>query len=172
MPYGPTKFSYQEIVYEAAKEFNGAVIAPNIIRTIEGGLLSYQSDFGREHNPFTIGLDRLVDLDQDIDFIGKEALTDWQERGAVNGFVTMEVLDVVDADARGSEAIYKDGMVVGRGTSGGYGWRCGKSLALGIVRKDLTAVGTELEIEILGEKYKSIVIDESPFDPNNQCLRS
>ena len=29
-------------------------------------------------------------------------------------------------------------MVVGRGTSGGYGWRCGKSLALGIVRKDLT----------------------------------
>ena len=63
-----------ELVYEAAKEFNGAVIAPNNIRTIEGGLLSYGSDFGREHNPFTIGLDRLVDVDQDIDFIGKEAL--------------------------------------------------------------------------------------------------
>lgn len=56
-----------ELVYEAAKEFNGTVIAPNNIRTIEGGLLSYGSDFGREHNPFTIGLDRLVDLDQDIE---------------------------------------------------------------------------------------------------------
>ena len=44
-----------EIVYEAAKEFNGAVIAPNTIRTIEGGLLSYGSDFGREHSPYTIG---------------------------------------------------------------------------------------------------------------------
>ena len=42
-----------ELVYDAAKEFNGRVIAPNTIRTIEGGLLSYGSDFGREHNPYT-----------------------------------------------------------------------------------------------------------------------
>ena len=44
-----------ELVYVAAQEFNGRVIAPNTIRTIEGGLLSYGSDFGREHNPYTIG---------------------------------------------------------------------------------------------------------------------
>ena len=125
-----------------------------------------------EYSAYESGLDRFVRLDKEADFIGKNALKEWQDRGAINGFVTMKVLGVTDADARGSEAIYKDGMVVGRGTSGGYGWRCGKSLALGIVRKDLTAVGTELEIEILGEKYKSIVIDESPFDPNNECLRS
>ena len=47
----------------------------SIRHPIEGGLLSYASDFGREHNPYTIGLDRLVDTDQDIDFIGKDALT-------------------------------------------------------------------------------------------------
>ena len=68
--------------------------------------------------------------------------------------------------------LYKDGEVVGRGTSGGYGWRCGKSLALGLVRVDLAEIGTELEIEILGEKYQAIVIEESPFDPTNECLRS
>jgi len=46
------------------------------------------------------------------------------------------------------------------------------SLALGLVKKDLTLIGTELEIEILGEKYKSVVIEESPFDPANESLRS
>jgi len=96
----------------------------------------------------------------------------WQKRGSDNGFVTMEVLGVVDADARGSEAIYNDGEVVGRGTSGGYGWRCEKSLALGLVRVDLAKIGTELEIDILGKKYQAIVIEESPFDPKNECLRS
>ena len=79
---------------------------------------------------------------------------------------------LVDADARGSEAIYKDGEVVGRATSGGYGWRCEKSLALGLVRLELATLGTELEIEILGERYKAIVIEESPFDSTNECLRS
>ena len=80
-----------ELVYEAAKEFNGAVIAPNNIRTIEGGLLSYGSDFGREHNPFTIGLDRLVDVDQDIDFIGKEALKKIKKNGPSSKLIGVEM---------------------------------------------------------------------------------
>ena len=80
-----------EIVHEAAKEFNASVIAPNTIRTIEGGLLSYQSDFGREHNPYTIGLDRLVDVDQDVDFIGKEALKKIKEDGISEKLVGVEI---------------------------------------------------------------------------------
>ena len=112
------------------------------------------------------------DLDKEQDFIGKEALATWQEKGVENGFVTLEVKGVTDADARGSEAIYKDGKVVGRATSGGYGWRVGKSLALGFVRTELTAIGTELEIEILGKKYRAVVVEESPFDPTNKRLRA
>ena len=80
-----------EIVHEAAKEFNGEVIAPNTIRTIEGGLLSYASDFGREHNPYMIGLDRLVDTDQDIDFIGKDALKKIKEEGISKKLVGVEI---------------------------------------------------------------------------------
>jgi dimethylglycine dehydrogenase len=161
-------------VMEAGAEFD---IKPFGIRAMDSMRLekSYRlipREMSIEYSAYESGLDRFVRLDKETDFIGKQALKDWQDRGAINGFVTLEVLGVTDADARGSEAIYKDGKVVGRGTSGGYGWRCGKSLALGIVRKDLTAIGTELEIEILGEKYKSIVIDESPFDPTNECLRS
>ena len=100
-----------EIVHEAAKEFNGAVIAPNTIRTIEGGLLSYQSDFGREHNPFTIGLDRLVDLNQDIDFIGKEALKKIKAEGISEKLVGVEI------DA-GAIQDYKRGIVPGQRTFG------------------------------------------------------
>ena len=125
-----------------------------------------------EYSAFESGLDRFVRLDKEKDFIGKEALVTWQEKGVENGFVTLEVKGVTDADARGSEAIYKDGKVVGRATSGGYGWRVGKSLALGFVRTELTAIGSELEIEILGEKYRAVVVEESPFDPTNKCLRA
>ena len=80
-----------ELVHDAAQEFNGRVIAPNTIRTIEGGLLSYGSDFGREHNPYTIGFGRLVDLDQDIDFIGKEALKKIKEDGIKEKLVGLEL---------------------------------------------------------------------------------
>ena len=80
-----------ELVYEAAKDFNGRVIAPNTIRTIEGGILSYRSDFGREHNPFTIGMGRLVDVDQEIDFIGKKALKKIKEDGPKEKLVGVEL---------------------------------------------------------------------------------
>ncbi|MEJ6767183.1 MAG: glycine cleavage T C-terminal barrel domain-containing protein [Gammaproteobacteria bacterium] len=63
-----------ELVREAGLEFNIVPIAPNSTRSIEGGLLSYQSDIRRKHSPYAVNLHRLVDLDQDINFIGKEAL--------------------------------------------------------------------------------------------------
>ena len=61
---------------------------------------------------------------------------------------------------------------MGRATSGGYGFRLGKSLALGMVNPQLTAPGTALEIEILGERHPALVVPESPYDPGNQRLRS
>jgi len=161
-------------VMEAGAEFD---IKPFGIRAMDSMRLekSYRlipREMSIEYSAFESGLDRFVRFDKEDDFIGKAALEAWQKRGSDNGFVTIEVLGVFDADARGSEAIYKDGEVVGRGTSGGYGWRCVKSLALGLVRVDLAKIGTELEIEILGKKYQAIVIEESPFDPKNECLRS
>jgi len=83
----------------------------------------------------------------------------------------MEVLGVTDADARGSEAIYLGDELVGRATSGGYGWRVGKSLALAMLRPQHAALGTELEISILGLRYKAVVIPDSPFDPENTALK-
>ncbi len=159
---------------DAGEEFG---IKPFGIRAMDSMRLekSYRlipREMSIEYSAFESGLDRFVKLDKEVDFIGKESLFKWKNNGFENGFVTLEVLDVTDADARGSEAIYKDGKIVGRATSGGYGWRCGKSLALGLVKVEYANVGSSLEIEILGERHKAIVIEESPFDPENKNLRS
>jgi dimethylglycine dehydrogenase len=124
-----------------------------------------------EYAALESGLDRFVKLDKGA-FIGRDALAARQERGFDWQFVTMELAEVTDADARGSEPITKDGRLVGRCTSGGYGWRLGKSLALGMVRPELAELGTELDVNVLGENRRAVVIPESPFDPQNERLRA
>ena len=124
-----------------------------------------------EYAALESGLDRFVRQDKS-NFLGRDGLIEWQRRGFKNRFVTMEVHGVTDADARGSEPIYQGGTLVGRTTSGGYGWRLGKSLALGMVSPELAELGTKLEIVILGERRHVTVIEESPFDPKNARLRS
>ena len=96
----------------------------------------------------------------------------WRERGFANRFVTMEVDGVSDRDARGSEPILLGGDIVGRATSGGYGWRVGKSLVLGMVRPDLGEVGQELDITILGDRFRARIVPESPYDPANERIRA
>ena len=116
------------------------------------------------------GLSRFISMKKP-GFFGKDALVAWSERGFANKAVTLEVHGVTDADARGSEPIWQGDQLVGRATSGGYGWRVEKSLALAMVRPDLAEVGTELEITILGERHKATVIPDCPYDPDNAALR-
>jgi dimethylglycine dehydrogenase len=123
-----------------------------------------------EYSAYESVLDRFVRLDKPA-FIGREALVAARARPAANRFVTLEVHGTTDADARGSEPIVLDGKLVGRTTSGGYGWRIGKSLALGMVRPDFGEIGTKLEIVILGVSYAATVIGDSPFDPDNTHLQ-
>ena len=85
----------------------------------------------------------------------------------------MEVHDIKDCDARGSEAVYDaSGELIGRVTTGSYGWRVGKSLALAMVKPAHAAEGTRLQVKILGELFQATVIAESPFDADNERLRA
>jgi dimethylglycine dehydrogenase len=124
-----------------------------------------------EYAALESGLDRFVHPNKG-EFIGRDALVAWRAKGFKNRFVTLEVHGVKDADARGSEPIYRNGRMTGRATSGGYGWRVGKSLALAMVEPEAGEIGTELEIRILGESYRATVIAECPFDPKNERLRA
>ena len=158
---------------EAGAEFD---IKPFGIRAMTSMALekSYKlipRELSVEYSAYESGLDRFISLKKPS-FFGREALLAWKDQGSANQLVTMEVHDVTDADARGSEPIYQNDDIVGRVTSGGYGWRVGKSLALAMVRPDLAVVGAELEIAILGVRHNATIIADSPFDPDNQALRS
>jgi dimethylglycine dehydrogenase len=125
-----------------------------------------------EYSALESGLHRFVKLDKACDFVGKAGLSAWQKKGFNNTFVTLEVHGITDADARGSEGIYKNGELIGRATSGGFGFRVNKSLALGMVLSNYAIEGAELEIEILGQRHRATVIPESAFDAENLALQS
>jgi dimethylglycine dehydrogenase len=104
-------------------------------------------------------------------FVGREALVASRESGLRYRLVTLEVIDVGDADALGNNALTLNGELIGRATGGGYGFRIGKSLALGMVGPEYATPGQELSIEILGRQHKARVLEESPFDGKNKRLR-
>jgi len=66
----------------------------------------------------------------------------------------------------------KGGAAVGRTASGGYGWRTGKSLAAATAKPEFAALGTEVEIRVLGENRRAAVIEDSLYDPTNVALRA
>ena len=149
-----------ELVYDAAEEFNGRVIAPNTIRTIEGGLLSYGSDFGREHNPFTIGFGRLVDVDQEIDFIGKEALKKIKQNGTKEKLVGLELEgDPFTKPPENFWPINDKDKKVGRVSRAYYSPRVGKNIALAIVDIEYAYDGTIVSVDSPYGDFESKVVN-------------
>ena len=87
-------------------------------------------------------------------------------------FVTLTV-DAGAADAPYMSTLWHGGEIVGETTSGGWGYRVGKSIALGMMCSDLIAPGTEVEVEIYGERFKAVVQEDAPlWDPANERLRA
>ena len=78
-----------EKIMEAGQPYGIAPIAPNLIRSVEGAIFSYVSDITREDNPFTIGYDRMVDLEHE--FIGRDALAKIKTEGVERRLVGVEI---------------------------------------------------------------------------------
>ena len=164
-----------DLLMEAGREFG---IRPYGIKamsslSIEKSYRLVPRELSIEYNAYESGLDRFVHPNKG-QFIGRDALVEAKQKGLGWNFITMEVHGVGDgdSDARGSEPLYRKGQLIGRATNGGYGFRVNKSLALGMVHPDCSAIGTELEIKILGKLFNATVISESPYDPENSALRA
>jgi len=123
-----------------------------------------------EYAGYESGLDRFIHPNKG-EFIGRDALVEWREKGFENSFVTLEVHGIKDADALGNNPIYSNGEVIGRATGGNYGFRTQKSLALAMVRPKYAEIDTKLQMDILGTMHDVTVIPESPYDPENLKLR-
>ena len=167
---------YQNTIFDALTEAGADLgLKPFGIRAMDSLRVekSYRmigTEMSIEYAALESGLERFVNLDKG-DFTGRTGLLEWHQRGFANRFVTLAVDGPEDADPIGNNPLYIGGEMVGRATSGNYGFRLEQSLALAMVRPELADIGTALEIEILGERYPATVVPESPWDPDNERLR-
>ncbi|GMB80580.1 FAD-dependent oxidoreductase [Shinella zoogloeoides] len=138
---------------------------------IEKGYRAWKGDLSTDYTVLQGGLDRFVDWTKP-DFKGKAALEREKQQGVTKRFVTLTV-EAGECDAPYMSTLWHGGKVVGETTSGNWGYRTGKSIALGMLRADLAVPGTEIEVEIYGDRFKATVQPDGPlFDPNNERLRA
>ncbi len=135
---------------------------------LEKGYLHWKADLIYEHNPFEARLDRFVKLDKP-DFIGKAALVKQVERGPRKLLVSM-VVDCDIAPAHGGDPVYAGQAQVGSVTSAGFGHRVGRNIAYAYIDPDRAAIGSRLEVGILGERYAAEVVEPALYDPANSKL--
>ncbi|MEL6736064.1 MAG: glycine cleavage T C-terminal barrel domain-containing protein, partial [Pseudomonadota bacterium] len=138
---------------------------------LEKGYRAWKGDLSTDYTLLQGGMDRFIKFDKE-EFRGKQALLNEKQQGVTKRFVTLTV------DANGCDAPYMSTLwhgedVVGETTSGGWGYRTNKSIALGMVKSDLAVPGTALEVEIFGERRAATVQEDKPlWDPANERLRS
>ena len=83
------------------------------------------------------------------------------------------IVDAGDFDPPYMSTIWHDGQVVGETTSGYFGHRTGQCIALGMLRADLTEPGTQVQVEIFGQKHVATVQPDGPlWDPKNDRIRA
>ena len=139
---------------------------------IEKGYRAWKGDLSTDYTLLEAGLDRFVKLDRNDDFLGKEALTNQRNDGLEKRFA-MITIDIGAYDAPYMSTVWKGDEVVGEITSGAMGYRTNKFVALSVIRTDCGAPGTELEVEIFGERRAALVTgDDALWDPQNERLRA
>lgn len=139
-----------EKVMAAGKKHDISPAAPSTIRSIEGGMFSYFSDIGRFDNPWTIGLERLVDLQQDADFIGKTALQGISAKGTERRVVGVEIdgEPIAGNDARWF--VQSEDRIVGYVSRCIYSPRLAKNIGFANVPSSCVETGRRLRIETPG----------------------
>ena len=143
------------------------------IRRIEGGMLSYHADADINTNPFEIGMDRLVNLDSNIDFVGKKALKKIKAEGIKRKQIGLEIkCKALKGPNTTFWILLSDGKKIGKVTSAIYSPRLKKNIALAMVNIEYSKINTELEIQINDEKFKCVVVEKPFFDPKKKITSS
>jgi aminomethyltransferase len=136
-----------ELLWEAGQDFNISAGGPNIILRLEGGILSYLADIDRSNNPYEVGLDWLVDLDQEDDFIGKEALRLIRQNGPTKKLLGAEIHgDPIEDSNADHWPVFIDGKEVGSMNAMVYSPRLDKNICYTILDIEHAKSGQEIVI--------------------------
>jgi 4-methylaminobutanoate oxidase (formaldehyde-forming) len=171
--YCPTEFGLRlwDTIWESGRQFGlvaGGYKAVDSLR-LEKGYRVWGADITPDVDPYQAGLGFAVKLDKG-EFIGLAAVVARKESPAPTKLACL-VLDDPRAVALGSEPIRVDGEVVGRVTSGGFGYSVGKSIAYGYIPRDRT-IDARVEVDIFGTWVAGRVAGEPLYDPKGERVRA
>ena len=161
-----------ERVMEAGKQYNIAPTGPSDIRRIEAGILNYGIDITLNENPYEVALDWLVDLDQEGDFIGKDALARIKAEGVSRKLVGVEISgDPLDLNMT-RWPVSADGAEVGYITSAVYSPRLEKNIAYAMVPIEHADLGTRLTATVPHGDVPITVVKKPFIDPKKDIPKS
>jgi 4-methylaminobutanoate oxidase (formaldehyde-forming) len=138
---------------------------------LEKGYRAWSSDITPDETPYEAGLGFAVALDKGIDFIGRDALISPKE-AAPRKRLRCLVLDDPRSVCLGNEPVRLGDAIVGRVTSGGYGFAVERSIAYAYLPPDRAAIGTRGEVEVFGDWIGFEVMREPLYDPKGDRIRS
>ncbi|MDB3932380.1 glycine cleavage system protein T [Candidatus Pelagibacter sp.] len=162
-----------EKIMEAGKEHGLQPGHTSTIRRIEGGMLSYHADADIHTNPFELGFDRLVNLDMEANFIGKEALKKIKQDGIKRKQVGLE-LDGEPLQGPNTTfwLIKKDNTQIGKISSAVYSPRLKKNIALGMVDINHSEIGNKFEVTADNKKFNCTIVEKPFYDPKKKIASS
>ncbi|MGH7265605.1 MAG: GcvT family protein, partial [Candidatus Rokuibacteriota bacterium] len=143
--------------------------AVNALR-LEKAYRAWGSELTPEVTPLEAGLDRFVAFDKGP-FIGREALLR-QRRDGPRWRLAYLSVDAGEADPVGNEPVFDGDRLVGITTGGAYAPTVDRTLAFAYVEPPLAAPGARLNVSILGERRRAVVLREAAYDPDNRRLRA
>ena len=162
-----------EKIMEAGKTHGLQPGHTSSIRRIEGGMLSYHADADMNTNPFELGLDRLVNLASDINFVGKDALKRIKQDGVKRKQVGIEIdCEPLKGPNTTFWELQKNNKKIGKVTSAVYSPRLKKNIALAMVEIQQTEIGNKFEVISNEGKFNCTVVEKPFYDPKKKIASS
>ncbi|MEM8796331.1 MAG: FAD-dependent oxidoreductase [Pseudomonadota bacterium] len=160
------------LLLEAGAEFGIKEYGYNALLSLrlEKSFGIWSAEFTQGYTPGMTGMDRFIDW-QKPDFVGRDAAIAERDSGGPAQILVTLNIEADDADASGFEPIWSNGERVGFVTSGGFGHTLDKSMAMALVNREHAAVGTKLDVHVVGVERKATVIEPSPYDPQGTAMR-
>ncbi|MBD1147878.1 dimethylsulfoniopropionate demethylase [Pelagibacterales bacterium SAG-MED31] len=148
-------------LFEIGKEFNVKPGCPHLIERIESALLSYGNDFDLNDNPLECGFDKYVNLDNDIEFLGKQKLIDIKKSGVSKKLMGVKI-DLDKINLSQAIDITIDSKRVGEVRSAVYSPTFNKVIAIAMVDKPYFVEDTPINV-VIDNVPKTGILCNIPF---------